>query len=778
MRATTKKTLRDLLRQRGQVIAVGITIALGVALYVASAGAFLNLSTSYQHTYDRLHFADLVATGGDPTAVAQAALDAGADAAITRTQTDPPMEIGGIRLLGRVISVPDQGRPAIDDVDVIDGTYLSGASGEVLVEKHAAATFGLSPGDTVRVFGNGAWHDATVAGIVVSPEYLWAARNRQEVIADPHSFAVVFAAESTVTAWLGDAPTQALALLPAGAPTSTSDGVAAAMRDAGAADVTTWDQQASHATLKEDLDGFDQMSVAFPLLFLTAAGVASYVMLARRILRERPVIGTLMASGARPSRVMRHYLSQGLVVGLAASVLGVGVGALLNSGITTAYTAELGIPDTIVENHPVTLLYGLLFGPAVGLIGAFFPALSAARTAPAAAMRPATPAHRPGAFGRALARWNGLSVSTRMALRDVGRNRRRTLATALGSVLALVVVLSSVGLMTSMVSAFGTQFDVVQLQDATITVVHGGPDADALAAVNGVATVEPTSASPVTVASDGKTYATALIGLEPETSMHTFMSPRGAQMSLPADGVLAGSALGDTLGVKPGDTITITSDAGSATATLVGFVEEPLGTQLYATLSEASTLAGSAASDDTSSYLVSFDPNADREALRASITSMDGVVAYQDAHAVQDLVSQYMGLFWVFIGAMIALGSVLALAVIYVTMAVSIAERMGELATLRAAGVPVRRVARTIATENLVATALGIPVGLVLGVWGAWAMLQSFSNDLFTLPLVLPWWLLPLCAVGVLAAASLSQLPAIRAVRRVDVATVVRERAA
>lgn len=126
---------------------------------------------------------------------------------------------------------------------------------------------------------------------------------------------------------------------------------------------------------------------------------------------------------------------------------------------------------------------------------------------------------------------------------------------------------------------------------------------------------------------------------------------------------------------------------------------------------------------------------------------------------------------------MVGLGSVLALAVIYVTMAVSIAERMGELATLRAAGVPVRRVARTIATENLVAIALGIPVGLALGVWAAWAMLQSFSNDLFTLPLDLPWWLLPVCALGVLAAASLSQIPAVRAVRRVDVATVVRERA-
>jgi len=64
MRATSLKTLRDLHRQRGQVIAVAVTIMLGVLLYVSSAGAFQNLSSSYHYTYDSMNFADLVGTGG------------------------------------------------------------------------------------------------------------------------------------------------------------------------------------------------------------------------------------------------------------------------------------------------------------------------------------------------------------------------------------------------------------------------------------------------------------------------------------------------------------------------------------------------------------------------------------------------------------------------------------------------------------------------------------------------------------------------------------------
>ncbi len=776
MRATTQKSLRDLARQRAQVGAVGVTILLGVMLYVATAGAFLNLSDSYRQTYDRLSFADLVATGTDPQAAADAALSAGATDAITRIQVDPPMRIDGTALVGRVVSLPDSEHPSVNDVDVIDGSYLDpGATDQVLLEKHAADSFGLVPGDTVDVFGNGTWNTATVQGIVVSPEYIWAARSRQEVIADPKSFAVVFAPESVVTEWTSAAPTQTLALLPDGTDADATGPVATAMRDAGAHDVITWRDQASQATLQEDLDGFNEMSVAFPLLFLTAAGVSSYVMLARRILRERPIIGTLMASGARRGRILRHYLSQGVIVGLAGAIVGVILGAAANGAVTSAYTGALGIPDTVVRTHAWMLVVGLAFGVIVGVLGALGPALTASRTAPAEAMRQSATPLKPGPWSRFVARLTGLPVSTRMALRDVGRNRRRTLATALGGVLALVVVIASVGMMTSILEALRVQYHEVSTQDATVTVASGGTSADALAAIPGVTSVEPTVVGSATAVAGNKSYATTLQGFEPGTAMHGFLAPDGSSVALPNDGVLAGQALMGVLDVQVGDTITLTVGGADHQVRLAGLVDEPLGTALYATTSVASSIVPA---QGVSTYLLSIDPGANHDQLRQQITTMDGVVAYQDTNAVVGMVDNYLGLFYAFIGVMIALGSVLALAMIYVTMAVSVAERTGELATLRAAGVGVGKVARTIATENLVATALGLPFGLALGVVAARGLLASFSNDLFNLELSMPWWMLPACAVGVLAAAALSQWPAVRAVRNVDVAKVVRERAA
>jgi putative ABC transport system permease protein len=107
---------------------------------------------------------------------------------------------------------------------------------------------------------------------------------------------------------------------------------------------------------------------------------------------------------------------------------------------------------------------------------------------------------------------------------------------------------------------------------------------------------------------------------------------------------------------------------------------------------------------------------------------------------------------------------------------VNVVERTNELATLRAAGVPLRKVAGTIATESLVATTIGLPFGLLLGVWAAKQFLGTFSNDIFQFPLIMPWWVLVGAAFGVLVAAGVSQGPAARAIRKVDVAKVVRER--
>jgi len=285
--------------------------------------------------------------------------------------------------------------------------------------------------------------------------------------------------------------------------------------------------------------------------------------------------------------------------------------------------------------------------------------------------------------------------------------------------------------------------------------------------------VEPSAVGEVTALNDGHSYVTSLHGFKPGTTLHGFHSTDGTFIPMPDTGVLAGVGLADALHVQVGDTIMLSTTRGEVPVVLRGLLSEPLGTTIYSTNAFAATVLPDSG---VTSYVMGFDSGVNRDQMRQTITNLPGVVAYNDSRAFAETVNQFLGLFWAFGAVMIALGAVLALAVIYVTMAVNVVERTNELATLRAAGVPLRKVAGTIATESLVATTLGLPFGLLLGVWAAKEFLASFSSDIFQFPLVMPWYVLVGAAVGVLAAAGLSQWPASRAIRRVDVAKVVRER--
>jgi putative ABC transport system permease protein len=160
-----------------------------------------------------------------------------------------------------------------------------------------------------------------------------------------------------------------------------------------------------------------------------------------------------------------------------------------------------------------------------------------------------------------------------------------------------------------------------------------------------------------------------------------------------------------------------------------------------------------------------------------AITALPSVASYQDSQALNQLYHRFTGLFYTFIAAMLALGVLMAFAIIFTTMSVNILERQREMATLRIGGVPQRTVARIITGENLLLTLLGVLPGLALGVLGGQAFLATYSNDQLRLELAIRPTTLAASAAAILAVAILSQRPGLRAIARLNLANTVRERA-
>jgi putative ABC transport system permease protein len=784
-RALRTKLRRDIRRQWPQFLAITITITLGVALFAASYDAFRNLQASYANLHVQLHSADLWITGGDTTGIATTARSTpGVEAVETRVQADVPVRVDGVdKLRGRVIGVPSGRQPEIGRLLAVAGTGTARGA-QALVERHMSDHFGLVPGDTVEVLpvGSSDWRDLRVAGAVESAEYIWPARSRQEIITLPDDFGVLFVPADQARAIAGSPPNQVLVTLADDARPTTLDTLRSKAQEAGATEVLTRAEQPSNAALQEDIDGFSEMSAAFPLLFLTAAGMAAYVLVTRRVQSERTLIGMMLASGMHPRQVRRHYLGFGLAAGLTGAAIGVALGMAGARTMTRLYLGFIALPDEVAvfDLRAVTLLGGLGFGIAAGALSALPAALLAARVEPAEAMRGVAPATggRRSLLERLVPPLRRLPARWRMVLRGIERNRRRTVYTILGVTLSLLLILASWSMLDTMDQLLSDQFTRIETEDARVDFT-GPQEATVLGrleAVDGVARVEPVTSVPVSISGPDGSYGSVLLALPSDTTMHGFVRADGTSTSLSDAGVLVGLAARERIGVPPGEQATLqVPDLGvRAPVTVDGYLDEPLGTYVYASLDAVRQAADGPV--PITSALLAFDAGVDRDTLRRTIQDLEFVGAYEDTQALVSLFDEYTGFFYGFVGVMLALGALMAFAIMFTTMSVNIVERSREVATLQASGVRLGQISRLISSENLIMTLLGVGPGLVAGVVGGRLLMDSYSSDLFRLQLVVRPTTLVVSALAIVGVAFVSQWPSLRAVRRLDIAAVVRER--
>ncbi|HEY7929182.1 MAG TPA: ABC transporter permease [Steroidobacteraceae bacterium] len=112
------------------------------------------------------------------------------------------------------------------------------------------------------------------------------------------------------------------------------------------------------------------------------------------VLRRRVILGLLRALGVTRGELLRALLAEGLIIGVAGSLLGLLMGALFAGAVLDWLGADLGNRQLAALGasfalHPLGMLAFALLGTLAAGLGAWVPAREAAQRAPAAALKPA-----------------------------------------------------------------------------------------------------------------------------------------------------------------------------------------------------------------------------------------------------------------------------------------------------------------------------------------------------------------------------------------------------
>ncbi|HDS11621.1 MAG TPA: FtsX-like permease family protein, partial [Candidatus Wirthbacteria bacterium] len=473
-------------------------------------------------------------------------------------------------------------------------------------------------------------------------------------------------------------------------------------------------------------------------------------------------------------------------------------------------------PSAMVNYNPATTFLGLGAATASCLISCFIPAMTAVRLQPAAAMRGESP------LGGGRRSWleffflfKNLSPTNKMILRGVGRNPKRSVSAVLGIAFAMVLVMTSLGLQDTAKYFLDKVFNRTYLEDLSVQ-LSVPLDRDELAEVfgtEGIARVEPVLAVPIVVYRGEEDQTTHLLILDEDSQMRAFWDQKDNQMSLDSEGIFLWGGFRNILGLNPGDQISLGIDPQvvgrlveamqAETAQLdnqmlqaqsfrqllinmitnkrfftqvAGFVDEPIGSMVYSTWSWLlPDLERLGLEEKVTMAYVQVKPNQLGQ-VRERLNALPQVQSIEDRQILYTLTLKMLDLFYFFVRVMFVFGILMALGLIFNTVSVNIIERTREIATLRTMGFTYQRINSIVTAENLLLVTLALPLGIYGGFRMSEYALSFFNNESFNFHLFIYPASYGVLVAGIIATALISQIPALFAMRKLDLAKLIKER--
>lgn len=742
-----RKLLRNLRELRGQVITIALVVSCGIVAYVTMQSTWASLLHSRTTYYERYRFADVFATCKRAPEALRDDLEAIAGVATVYTRVVEsallPLEDLPEPATAVLVSIPAEGRPALNALHLHAGRFVEpGRPDEVVVYKTFADAHGVKPGDHLPAVINGNRRELLIVGTAASPEYVLAMAPG-DIAPDPKRFAVLWLDRAVLAAAFqmdGAFNDVALSLQPGASPRAVAAEVDRVLLPYGSVGAVAREKQLSHFMLEGELAQLQGMATVVPVIFLGVAAFLLNVVLSRLVFLQRGEIAALKALGYSNGAIGLHFLKLVAAIVLLGTAFGVTVGAWLGRAMTIFYTEFFHFP--IIEYHlglPVVLV-----AVAVSLAAAVVGALGAVRRVtglpPAEAMRPPPPARYQPSL---IERWGLFALldpAERMILREVQRRPWRLLLSSVGIAMACGILVVGQFWSDAVDYLIDVQFGTAMREDMNVRFSDPIPERalNELAHLPGVFRVEGLREVPVRFRSGARFRDSVLTGYETNADLRKVVDMMGVPAALPAEGLLLTKKLGEILQVGVGDTVRIEvreGDRPTREVTVSGLIEESFGLQGHADRNHLHALLGE--EPVVTSALLAVDSARTAE-IRARLTAMPRIVSVTRTDSLATGFSEQSGTMIVVFTVILTLcASAIAVGVVYNNARIALSMRSRELASLRVIGFTRAEISQILLGELALQVLIAIPIGLVVGTWLSFAMMQAVDPETYRFPVVI-----------------------------------------
>lgn len=483
--------------------------------------------------------------------------------------------------------------------------------------------------------------------------------------------------------------------------------------------VTDRKASASYQGYNSEIEEGTTYSSVFTFLFLFIAVLSVTTTMNRFVKKQRTQIGTLKALGFKNRKIINHYVGYGFIISLVASIVGLLVGRYaLGTFFLNMEMSYFEIPVYNTVLIPVVYILAIAVVVLITLV-TYLSCRSILKESAAEALRLEIPKVKNTKFDLTTKGiFKKASISTRWNLRDVGRNKGRSIMAIVGITGCTMLMLCAFGMMDTMKSYLSWEFDKISNFEYKLSLSNNYTDEqfDNITQKYGKKTSQTFGIEIKN--NDKKETNTLTVNDAPNKLKYT--NHNKEYMDLKDNGIYITEKLSEKYGLQVGDEITwhIFGDDNWYTCKIVGLNRDPQNQQLNMSRKYFESLGLTYRAD-----VVYTDEDL------SNTKTIDGVDTIQSLTTLKQGMESMLETVQTMIVLLIVVSAILGFVIIYNLGILSFTEKQYQFATLKVLGFKDKQIKNIFVKQNLWLTIVGIILGLPLGFWMLDYIFKSALGD-------------------------------------------------
>lgn len=716
-----RKLWRDLWQNRTQFLSIFLMAFLGMMVFAGIDAESNGLGVSYTRYFEQTRTADYWVIGNN----------------FTKRDADTLKSLPEVETVDRKLVLDGKCKlPTGEELDmefnfmetmtcsypyVVEGEPFNASSTGIWLEQNFANARGYKVGDTINLSYEGVSFQEEVKGIIMHPEYVYYSLDSDSMMPTYGNYGFGFLSQS-------EFPLQDqlvynyLVIKTYETPENSLQFKEYLKNTLNLDEVTVIDRRQNLGidTVINEKEQHETFGIMFTAIFMLIAVMGIVTTMTRMTSNQRTQIGTLKALGFSKGKITWHYVSYGIVISLLGGVIGSLLGRLLIPqlflGSMTAYFILPAWYQLLSWKSLVANALSVLVCSSVS----FLSCRKELKDMPAVTLRPASPKNLKHSLLEKSKFWLSMNFSTQWNIRDVLRNKSRSLMGILGVAGCAMLLLGAFGAYDCCIGLVDWQYTRLVTGQNKVNFSLNTSDLEKrqmAQTYKGQLLQEGSCEFRV-----GDTVKTGTITVTEEGNYLHYENTKQEEIKLPKDGIAMTSKMADLLGVQVGDTFEWH---------IVG--EKNWETGQVAALYQAATGQGITMDKEVyEDFRYDFHPTSfyTNMSIPSYIKDGDVVAGVISIEQARSDLAKNMEMMYIMVGVLIVAAVLLGLVVLYNMGVLSFMEKTREVATLKVLGFSTKRIRKILQQQNIWITVIGIVIGLWLGYWLLVVMMGTMSDDM------------------------------------------------